>query len=55
MAARALAGVKVAMKPAFPAYVTAPLTGVVPGPVSVKVVAVIDLESIASLKAAVIF
>ena|ERR1700752_2016105 len=55
LAARALAGVKVAIEPALPAYVTAPLTTVVPGPVKVNVVAVRVLESSPSLKAAVIF
>ena len=47
--ARATAGVKVAT---VPEYVTAPLTATPPGPVTVKVDALIDAALIASLKVA---
>lgn len=50
--ARSLAGVKVAMLP-VPAYATVPGTAVVPGPLTVKVLLVMVVGSIASLKAAV--
>jgi hypothetical protein len=48
--ARTTDGVNVAV---IPLYVTAPATAVPPGPVTVKVEAVIEVEFIASLKVAV--
>jgi hypothetical protein len=52
LSARTLEGVKVAVVPAA-AYVTVPATGVVPGPVNVKVVPLIVAGFIATLKVAV--